>query len=157
MYVRSSFSLIIFIDGLLNGILIEDHSLYIVHKYILTLHKKSNTPFSYMLCLLCKKAYGELNLESALDEDTGPGDFLFFLLLFLYRAWWTCNVKVLWYMYVCPQVICRYRKVVFRWLIFLYFEYLEMWYGWSYVGYTDPGPFCSDWWSLVICCQVSSL
>ena len=79
MYVRSSFSLIIFIDGLLNGILIEDHSLYIVHKYILTLHKKSNTPFFYMLCLLCKKAYRELNLERALDEDTGPGEVFSFL------------------------------------------------------------------------------
>ena len=31
---------------------------------------------TYMLCLLfLKKAYRELNLERALNEDTGPGDF----------------------------------------------------------------------------------
>ena len=36
------------------------------------LFEKSNTPFSYMLCI------GELNLERALDEDTGPGIFSFF-------------------------------------------------------------------------------
>ena len=40
-------------------------------------HEKSNTPFFYMLCLLCKKAYRELNLERASGEDTGPGDFSF--------------------------------------------------------------------------------
>ena len=39
-------------------------------------HEKSNTPFSYMhaICLLCKKAYRELNLKRALNVDTGPGD-----------------------------------------------------------------------------------
>ena len=35
-------------------------------------YEKSNTPFSYILCLLCKKpTYMELNLKRALDEDTG--------------------------------------------------------------------------------------
>ena len=34
-------------------------------------HEKSNIPFSYMLCLFCKKPIGELNLKRALDEDTG--------------------------------------------------------------------------------------
>ena len=29
--------------------------------------KNLNTPFSYMLCLFCKKAYRELNLKRALD------------------------------------------------------------------------------------------
>ena len=42
------------------------------------INEKSNTPFSYMLCLFCKKKpKGELNLERALDEDTGPGVFSF--------------------------------------------------------------------------------
>ena len=39
--------------------------------------EKSNTPFSYMLCLLFKKNYRELSLERALGEDTGHGDFSF--------------------------------------------------------------------------------
>ena len=42
--------------------------------YIHTIrYGKSNTPFSYMLCLLFKTAYRELNQERALDEGTGPG------------------------------------------------------------------------------------
>ena len=41
------------------------------------LYEKSNTPFSYMLCLLCKKAYRELDLEKVLDEDIGVFFFLF--------------------------------------------------------------------------------
>ena len=45
------------------------------------LYQKSNTSFFYMLCLLCKNAYRELNLERALDEDTGVFPFLFFSLL----------------------------------------------------------------------------
>ena len=41
------------------------------------MYEKSKIPFSYMLCLFFKTAYRELNLERALDEDTGPGDFSF--------------------------------------------------------------------------------
>ena len=50
-----------------------------IHVRTLLLHMKNlyNTPFSYMLCLFCKKAYRELNLVRALGEDTGPGDFSF--------------------------------------------------------------------------------
>ena len=39
--------------------------------------EKSNTPFSYMLCLFCKKTYRELNMERALDKDTGVFSFFF--------------------------------------------------------------------------------
>ena len=44
-----------------------------IYIYILALYiyEKSNTPFSYMLCLFCKKPIGELNLERAFDEDSG--------------------------------------------------------------------------------------
>ena len=43
----------------------------VVCMYVCTyIHEKSNTPFSYMLCLLCKKAYRELSLERALDVNT---------------------------------------------------------------------------------------
>ena len=44
----------------------------------ISVYENSNMPFSYMLCLLFKKAYRELKLERALDEDTGPGEFSFF-------------------------------------------------------------------------------
>ena len=46
-------------------------------KYLKLLYEKSNTPFSYMLCLFCKKPIGELNLKRALDEDTGVSSFFF--------------------------------------------------------------------------------
>ena len=46
-------------------------------RLIYYIHKKSNTPFSYMLCLFCKKPIGELNQERALDEDTGVFSFFF--------------------------------------------------------------------------------
>ena len=52
-------------------------SLYKGYKYRNLLHEKSNAPFSYMLCLFCKKAYRKLNLEKALDEDTGVFSFFF--------------------------------------------------------------------------------
>ena len=41
------------------------------------LYEKSNMPFSYMLCLLCKKAYRELNLEKELWMKIQES-FLFF-------------------------------------------------------------------------------
>ena len=41
-----------------------------------------NTPYSYMLCLLCNKSR-ELNLERALDQDTGV--LILFLLMFQFH------------------------------------------------------------------------
>ena len=50
---------------------------YILDGHIESGHEKLNIPFSFMLCLFCKKPIGELNLKRVLNEDTGVFSFFF--------------------------------------------------------------------------------